>query len=106
MLERPTRRLVLASASVSRRALLNAAGLNFEVRPANIDEESVRHGARAEGASVTAAAQRLADRKAQAIAQLDPEAVVIGADQILECEGRWFDKPANVVAAREQLRAL
>ena len=60
----------------------------------------------AEGMSAEDAALRLADLKAAAVARREPEALVIGADQILVCDGVWFDKPADVAAAREQLRAL
>ena len=52
------------------------------------------------------AALRLADAKAAAVARDEPDALVIGADQILVCNGVWFDKPVDVAAAREQLRAL
>jgi septum formation protein len=106
MLQDPTRRLILASASQSRCALLAAAGLAFEVRPAEVDEAAIKRAARAEGVSPEVAAMRLADRKAQAIGALVPEALVIGADQILVCEGAWFDKPADMAAARTQLCAL
>jgi len=100
----PAPRLVLASASTARRALLEAAGLAFDVRPARIDEDAVKRAARAEGCGPAQAALRLAGLKAACIH--DPEALVIGADQILECEGTWFDKPADLAAARAQLRAL
>lgn len=106
MLQRPTPRLILASASASRRAVLSAAALVFDVQPAAIDEAEVRNRARSAGESADMAALRLANLKAAAIAAGDPQALVIGADQILECNGSWFDKPANVAAARNQLRAL
>ena len=106
MLQHPTPRLVLASASASRRVLLTSAGLTFEVRPADIDETAIKRAARAEGASAEAAALRLAGLKAEKVARGEPDAVVIGADQILVCDGAWFDKPRDVDAAREQLRAL
>ena len=106
MLQRPTPRLMLASASESRRALLAAAGLTFEVRPADIDEAAIKSTARAEGIEAGAAALRLAYAKAAAVAQHVPDALVIGADQILVSDGAWFDKPADAAGAREQLRAL
>jgi len=106
MLQHPVPRLVLASASASRRALLAAAGLAFAVRPAEVDEAAAKLAARAEGIDARQAALRLAELKARRIAMDDPTAMVIGADQILVCDGVWFDKPANVAAAREQLRAL
>ena len=106
MPQQPAQRLILASASASRRALLAAAGVAFDVRPADIDEAEIKRGALAEGVSVEDAALRLADLKAMAVARREPEALVIGADQILVCGGVWFDKPSDVAAAREQLRAL
>ncbi len=106
MLQRAAPRLILASASASRRALLAAAGLSFEVRPADIDEAEVKRTARAGGASAAEAATLLATLKAQHVAELAPDALVIGADQILVCEGIWFDKPHDVAVARDQLCAL
>lgn len=106
MLQRATPRLILASGSASRRALLAAAGLTVEVRPADIDEAAIKSAARAEGTDAEAAALRLADRKAAKVAQDAPDALVIGADQILVCDGVWFDKPMDVARAREQLLAL
>ena len=106
MLQRPTPRLILASASTSRRALLAAAGLSFAVQPAPIDEAAAKRSARASGATAAEAALLLADLKARHVAQAAPDAMVIGADQILVCDGAWFDKPPDIAAAREQLRTL
>src|SRR5689334_16500677 len=106
MLQRSKPPLVLASASESRRALLAAAGVEFAICPADIDEAAVKHEARAQGANAQQTARRLADLKAASIARRMPEALVIGADQILVCDGVWFDKPANPAAALAQLRAL
>ncbi len=106
MLQRPAPRLILASASASRRALLAAAGLTFDVQPAQVDEAEVKRSAKADGASVEATALRLAELKAREVARQAPDAVVIGADQILLCDDAWFDKPDCVAAAREQLRRL
>jgi len=99
-------RLVLASSSATRAALLRAAGLDFEARPAAVDEAALKAAAQAEGIPPAEAAILLAEAKAQRIARREPEAVVIGADQLLVCEGRWFDKPEDLTGAREQLRAL
>lgn len=96
--------LILASASPARAALLVAAGLRAEVRPARIDEAEVKRAARAEGASADETALLLAELKARRIRVAD--ALVIGADQLLVCDGEWFDKPADPDAARAQLRAL
>src|SRR6185312_10438642 len=106
MLQRDTPRLVLASASASRRALLAAAGLCFDVRPAPIDEAALKRIARADGAGAAAVALRLADAKAAHVASGEPDSLVIGADQILLCDGTWFDKPPDLMAARAHLLAL
>lgn len=106
MLQRAEPRLILASASASRRAVLAGAGVAFDVEPASIDEAAVRQAAKGAGESARAAALRLADLKAAAIARHHPDALVIGADQILVCDGIWYDKPADVAAARDQLLTL
>src|ERR1700722_17606462 len=106
MLQCSDARLILASASTSRRALLEAAGLRFDVVPAAVDEAKVKRAAMADGMSAADTALVLADLKASRVARRSPEAVVIGADQILVCEGVWFDKPADLAAARTQLIQL
>ena len=98
--------LILASASAARRALLEAAGIVFTVRPAHIDEAGVKRLAQARGSTAADAAMTLAELKAAAIAAQAPDAVVIGADQILVCDGVWFDKPASLAEARQHLRHL
>jgi septum formation protein len=97
-------RLILASQSTARAAVLRNAGLDFETRPARVDEDTVKAAARAEGASPGEAALLLASLKAQRVR--DPDALVIGADQILVCAGRWFDKPASLAEARAHLLSL
>lgn len=103
-LQAPSPRLVLASGSAARRALLDHAGLAFEVMAADVDEAAVKRAGRGEGAEATAL--RLAAMKAQAVSARRPDALVIGADQLLVCGDAWFDKPATTEAARTQLRAL
>jgi septum formation protein len=105
-LQRDEPRLVLASGSASRRALLQGAGLAFTARAAAVDEEAIKQSARAEGIPPGEAALLLAAAKAERIAQRDPEALVIGCDQLLVCDGQWFDKPADLAAAAGHLRAL
>jgi septum formation protein len=105
-LQADTPPLILASASVARRAVLAGAGLRFTVRPAAIDEAAVKRAARAAALDATAAALLLADAKAAEIARQHPQALVIGADQILVCDGTWYDKPEDLPGARRQLLAL
>jgi len=96
--------LVLASKSAPRRALLEAAGIPVEVRPADIDERAVEQAAAASAAGAVAAL--LARAKASAVAAVMPGRLVLGADQTLVLGERRFDKPADLAAAHAQLRVL
>ncbi len=98
--------VVLASASRSRLELLRHAGLRLRAEPARIDEAEVKASLRAEQADAAAAAETLAELKAIKVSRRVPGALVIGGDQILECEGQWFDKPPDRARAAEHLRAL
>ena len=110
MIQRPDPPLVLASASAARRAVLAAAGLSFTAEAAAVDEAAIKESARAEGLPPGEAAMVLAEAKARRVAARrrapGDDALVIGADQILVCDGAWFDKPADAAAARAQLLAL
>jgi septum formation protein len=99
-------RLILASASTARAGLLRAAGVDFTIEPAAIDEGRVKSDARRRGASAMDCAIALATEKARIVSRRHPEALVIGADQILAVGEEWFDKPADLAEARAQLRAL
>jgi septum formation protein len=99
-------RLVLASASATRRALLAGAGLAFEVAAAGVDEAALKESAQAERIPPADAALILAEAKAERIARRHPDALVLGCDQLLVCDDRWFDKPPDLAAARAQLQAL
>ncbi|MEL6767339.1 MAG: Maf family protein [Pseudomonadota bacterium] len=98
--------LVLASASRARAAMLEAAGVAVEVMPARIDEEAVKAALRAEGAPARDQADKLAELKALRISARVPGALVLGADQMLVCEGRVFDKPQDEAEAADHLRHL
>lgn len=98
--------ILLASASVARRAVLSQAGLRFDTRVAGVDEAAIKESAQAAAMPAEDAAILLADAKAERIAARAPDALVIGADQLLVCEGQWFDKPPDIAAARSQLQRL
>lgn len=98
--------LILASGSTTRAEILRNAGLDFSIKRPDIDEGAVRHDMLKAGASVEAGALRLAELKARQISGRHPAALVVGADQILECGGQWFEKPAGRDQARAQLRQL
>ena len=86
--------------------MLEGAGLRFETRVAGVDEDAIKQAAQAEGISADEAALILADAKAERVARAAPDALVIGADQLLVCEGAWFDKPPDMAAARAHLQRL
>ncbi len=101
-----TPRLILASASPSRAAVLRHAGLAARSEPAHIDEAEVKARLKAEGAGARVVAETLAELKAQKISRRRAGALVVGADQMLECEGAWFDKPVDLAQAAAHLGAL
>ena len=104
LLQKPRPELVLASASKTRHGLLRQAGLFVRPCPSDVDESAVKRAARERGAAAAATALQLAEMKARAAPASD--AIIIGADQLLTCEGRWFDKPDDLASAREHLLAL
>ncbi len=102
----PRETIYLASASVTRARLLAEAGIPVTVEPAAVDEEEIKAAFHAAKASANDCAAALAEAKAARISARHPEALVIGADQMLECNGVWFDKPRDLDHARAHLRAL
>jgi septum formation protein len=97
---------ILASSSAARQRLLADAGLEFIVEPARIDEASIKARFTVGGRSASDCALALADAKARQVAAGYPRRLVIGADQILICGGKWFDKPSSLAEARSQLQTL
>jgi len=98
--------LILASGSQVRRRLLENAGLDFRAIAADVDEDALKTQCRAEDRHVKETALILAEAKARAVGAKDPDALVIGADQMLELDGRWFDKPKTRAQAADHLRAF
>lgn len=98
--------LILASASPSRAAMLRSAGLDFSVQPARVDENEIKLALQAEGAPASEAATALSELKAQRAGAYAGGDFIIGADQILVCDGRWYDKPETIQDARDHLLSL
>ena len=92
--------IVLASKSASRRSMLAAAGVEFEVRPAAIDERQLE--ARMEGASAGDVALALAEAKALSVD--GGGRPVLGSDSVVAVEGSRFNQPASRAQAAEHLR--
>ena len=97
-------KLVLASTSRIRAELLTRAGLVFEALRPEVDENALK--ASATGFAPGDLAQLLAVSKATSVANRRPGVIVIGADQVLNLEGRAFDKPGSREEARDHLLHL
>jgi len=94
------RALVLASTSRYRRALLGQLGLPFTVAAPTTDETPLP------GEAPVATALRLAEAKARSVAAEHPDALIIGSDQVADCDGRAIGKPGDHERAVAQLTAL
>lgn len=93
--------MILASGSASRRAMLEAAGVTFEVVPAEIDERAIE--AEMGGSPPGEVARALAIAKARAVARQHPDAWVLGSDSLVTVAGRRFNKPVGRHEAAEHL---
>lgn len=99
-------RLFLASRSETRRAMLAAAGLEFECVDSDFDEANAKAGLVATGFEPVDLAEMLAEMKAR-YARAPAEGLIIGADQVLETDdGEMLSKPRSRGEARAQLEAL
>ena len=100
--------IILASASTARNRMLKAAGIETTIQPADIDEEAVRNALSTPGDTMPPAdiALVLAEAKASEIARLNPQSLVIGADQVLALESEIFSKPDSIADAHRQLKLL
>ena len=95
-------RLILASKSASRRAMLDAAGVEYDAMPADIDERAIEQNLR--GATSAEIAEALSVAKACELAKQHPETLVLGSDSLVVAAGKRFDKPASRADAAEHLR--
>lgn len=94
--------LILASKSSSRRSMLDAAGVNYDAMPADIDERALEENLR--GATPAEVAEALSVAKAAAIACSHPSQLVLGSDSLVVVDGRRFDKPTSREDAFAHLR--
>ena len=92
--------IILASGSATRAAMLSAAGVSFEAKPAPVDEDAAKAAFRAQGMGARDLADALAEMKAIRVSQKHPQALVLGCDQTLALDdGTMLDKAET----REQL---
>ena len=98
------KKLTLASKSKIRAAVLRGAGFDFDVVVSGVDEDSIKNGFKGDADALALA---LADAKAKAVVEMATQGgLLIGADQILECDGVLYDKPRDMDAARANLKTF
>lgn len=101
----PENRLILASKSKARAAVLKAAGLEFVQVGSGVDEDALKDGLRAEGATVAKQADLLAETKALKVS-ISHQGIVLGCDQMLDLDGVGLDKVSTRAEAAKTLRRL
>ena len=99
-------KIVLASKSKVRKNILENNGFNCIVKPANIDEETVKESLTKEGATPLLISKNLAELKANKISEGLNEEVVVGADSVIDLEGNIISKPSSRKEAMEILKKL
>ena len=99
-------KIVLATKSRARIDILKNAGIDFSFKAANINEDLPKNELLSHTAPATQLAFLLAELKAHEVSKTSPNALVIGADQVLTCRNRWFSKAKTIEEARENLKFL
>ena len=100
-----SQRIILASGSQSRRAVLTAAGIEADTIKPNVDEDAAKASFRASDMKVRDQAMQLAELKSVKISMREP-GLVIGCAQMLSLDGEAFDKPVDLADARNHLVKL
>ncbi len=98
--------ITLASASGIRKKILQDFGFVVKVLPANIDEQLIKDSLIKEDADSFHVSRALAELKAKKISTQNPDELVLGADQVLDCEGKIYDKPKDLKDAKKLLLVL
>ncbi len=98
--------VILASKSKVREEILNNNNINCEVMPSNIDEDIFKESLIREKASPEIISKNLSELKANKISNKKPNAIVIGADSVIDLEGEIISKPRSRDEALEILKKL
>ncbi|QPC89964.1 Maf-like protein [Mesorhizobium sp. INR15] len=101
-----TEKIILASGSPFRKAMLVNAGMDVEAVPADVDERALEAPLQDSGVSPEDVALVLAEAKASEVSERKPGALVLGCDQTLSLGDEVFHKPADMEGARRHLLAL
>jgi len=98
--------LILASKSKVRKEILNKNNISCIVEPSNVDEDTVKESLLNEGANPEIISKNLAELKANKISQKKNEAIVLGADSVIDLEGEIISKPLDRKEALNILKKL
>ena len=99
-------KIILASRSGIRKKILNKNGINCEVIPADINEESIINSLVLKGVKPSHISKNLAELKSIKISQTIPNQIVLGADSVIDLEGRLISKPKSREEAFKILKKL
>ena len=99
-------KIILASKSGVRKQILNQNGIHCEVIPANIDEEQVKESLIKEKATPEIISKNLAELKANKISEKKHDQLVLGADSVIDLNGKLISKPLNRKEAFDILKKL
>jgi len=99
-------KIILASKSEVRRQILSKNGINSEAEPSNVDEEPVKQSLVKEGATPEIISKNLAELKANKVSLKRIDEIVLGADSVIDLEGKIISKPKNRSEALEILKKL
>jgi len=98
--------IILASKSGVRKKILNENGINCEVVPANIDEDQIKESLLKEKASPEIVSKNLAELKANKVSEKKPDELVLGADSVIDLNGKLISKPTKREEAFDILQKL
>ena len=98
--------IILASKSGVRKKILEENNIQFRVEPSNVDEDSVKESLLKEKATSTIISKNLAELKANKISQKFTEEIVLGADSVIDLEGKIISKPNDREEALEILKRM
>jgi len=100
------RKMILASKSKVRKEILDKNGLNCEVQPSNVDEDIIKESLEKQKASPEEVSKNLAELKANKVSQKFTDEFVIGADSVIDLNGKVISKPTDRNQAYEILKSL
>ena len=98
--------IILASKSVIRKKILKKNGINCEICHPNVDESLVKNSLIEEGANPHLISKNLAELKSTKVSKKFPNKIVVGADSVIDLEGRLISKPKNREEALDILKKL